>query len=171
MNKKILWLIVGIAAVLIIGIAIIYNVQPVTSLEEGRFNQQPATTTEDGLAGLPVETPEWGNPEAPMQSPPMEEKEIPKTAIKIGMSAAGISPKTFEVKAGQTVILSVSSEDQWTHVFKFKDETLSEIAVGLSPGETRVITFIAPKKTGDYEFFCDVPGHSIRGETGKMTVK
>ena len=171
MNKKTIWLLTGIAAILVIGIAIMYNAQPPVAPPGGDMGQQPATTTGDGLVGLPVETPIWGDPEAPMQSPPMEEEEIPKTAIKIGMSAEGISPETFEVQAGQTVILSITSEDQWTHVFKFENEDLSEVAVGLNPGETRTITFIAPKTTGEYEFFCDVPGHKARGETGKMIVK
>jgi len=168
MNKKTIWILTGIAVVLIIGIVVIYNIQP--AVGPGEVNQT-ATTIEDGLTGLPIQASEWENPEEPMQSPPMEEKEVPKEAIKVGMSAAGFSPETFEVKAGQTIILSVSSEDQWTHVFKFKDETLSDVAIGLNPGETRVITFIAPKKAGDYEFFCDVPGHEARGETGTMIVK
>jgi len=171
MNKKTIWLLTGIVAVLIIGIAVIYNIQPVTAPNGEGINQQPATTTGDGLAGLPIETPEWGNPEQPMQSPPMEDEEVPETAIKIGVSTTGFSPETFEVLAGQTVILSITSEDQWTHVFKFEDENLFKVAVGLNPGETRTITFIAPKTTGEYVFFCDVPGHKARGETGKMIVK
>ncbi len=168
MNKKTIWLLTGIVAVLIIGIVVIYNIQPVTA--PGEVNE-PTTTVGDGLAGLPIETPIWGDAEAPMQSPPMEEEEVPDEAIKVGMSAAGFSPKTFKVKSGQIIILSVSSEDEWTHVFKFKDETLSDVAIGLNPGETRTITFISPKKAGDYEYFCDVPGHEVRGETGTMIVK
>ena len=168
MNKKTTWLLIGIVALAIIGLVSYIVVQ--SPAVPGEVSQ-PGTTVGEGLAGLPVGTPEWLNPDKPMESPPVEENKIPKTAIKIGVSAAGFSPKTFEVKAGQTVILSVSSKDQWTHVFKFRDTSLSNIAVGVAPGETRMITFITPKKIGDYEFFCDVPGHTNRGEVGKMIVK
>lgn len=168
MSKKTIWLLIGIVVIAIIGI---YSYIVVQAPAVPGEVSQPGITVEEGLAELPAGTSEWLNPDKPMESPPTEENKIPKTAIKIGMSAAGISPKTFEVKAGQTVILSITSKDQWTHVFKFKDEILSEVAVGLSPGESRMITFIAPKKIGDYEFFCDIPGHSARGETGKMIVK
>jgi uncharacterized cupredoxin-like copper-binding protein len=36
--------------------------------------------------------------------------------------------------------------------------------------ETRAITFQAPEP-GEYEFYCDVPGHEARGEVGTMIVE
>lgn len=168
MNKKTTWLLIGIVVIAIIGIVSYIVVQ--SPAVPGEVSQ-PGATVGEGLAELPAGTPEWLNPDKPMESPPTEENKIPKTAIKIGVSAAGFSPKTFEVKTGQTVTLSITSKDQWTHVFKFRDTNLSNIAVGVAPGESRMITFIAPKKIGDYDFFCDVPGHSARGETGKMIVE
>jgi len=69
------------------------------------------------------------------------------------------------------VVLSITSGDEWTHVFKFEDESLKDAVVGVAPNETRVITFYAPDEPGEYEFHCDLPGHTARGETGKMIVK
>lgn len=106
-----------------------------------------------------------------MSSPPLEEKEVPKEAVELGVTAQGFSPTSLEVGKGKDVTLSVSSKDQWTHVFKFKDPLLAEVAVGIAPGETRAITFFAPSEKGEYEFFCDVPGHEGRGEKGVMIVK
>lgn len=132
--------------------------------------EEPIKGEEPGEA-LPV-GPEWQRPEEPMSSPPLEEEEIPKKAVKLVVTAQGFSPDRFEVKKGEEVTLSVTSGDQWTHVFKFKDPSLAAtVAVGVAPGETRAITFFAPSEKGEYEFFCDVPGHEGRGEKGVMIVK
>ena len=117
------------------------------------------------------QSPAWTDPENPSQSSPLEQADVPKEAIKISITEQGIVPANFEVKAGEEVILSVSSGDQWTHIFKFKDESLQEVAVGVGPEETRAITFLAPQKKGEYEYYCDVPGHEARGEKGTMIVQ
>ena len=109
-------------------------------------------------------------PSAPQQSNPISEEVLPEETIKIRISAEGISPDSFTVESGAVVIISVSSVDEQTHVFKFKDPALQAVAIGVGPGETRAITFNAPE-VGNYEFFCDVPGHGGRGEVGAMTVK
>jgi len=170
METKKVWIFIGIIIVIAIGIAVIFNVQSSIVPEEEEISQ-PGTIVEEGLAGLPVGSAEWENPKEPMQSPPLKDNEIPKTAIKIDISSAGFSPEVFRVKTGQKIILALTSKDESAHVFKFKDETLNNVAVGLNPGETRTIIFFAPKKTGNYEFFCDISGHSDRGEEGKMIVR
>ncbi|MBI4034261.1 MAG: cupredoxin domain-containing protein [Candidatus Brennerbacteria bacterium] len=112
-----------------------------------------------------------GSPEAPQQSNPVSEESLPEETVKLKISASGIAPASFNVKAGSAVVLSVTSVDDQTHVFKFKDPSLQAVAIGVGPGETRAITFNAPKGAGDYDFFCDVPGHEARGERGVMTVR
>ena len=117
------------------------------------------------------EIPSWQEPEEPEESAPMEEHEVPEEAFKITMTAEGISPSGFEVDKGVKVVLSITSGDSWTHVFKFEDESLKDAIVGVAPNETRVITFYAPDEAGEYEFHCDLPGHAARGEVGEMIVK
>ena len=107
------------------------------------------------------------NPWSPNQTPPLSE--IPPGVIQIGVSASGFNPNEFRVVSGYVVSLTVTSLDEWTHVFKFEDSTLSGVAIGLSSGETRGISFIAPAP-GDYTFYCSVPGHRERGEIGVMHV-
>ncbi len=110
-------------------------------------------------------------PEAPQQSNPIASpKDLPPQTIKISVSAAGFSPSSFTAKPGAPVTLAVTSADTQTHVFMFDDASLSAVAVGIGPGETRAITFNAPK-SGEYTFRCDVPGHKARGEVGKMRVQ
>lgn len=111
------------------------------------------------------------SPSAPQQTAPIAKAQVPSTAIKLDVSAAGFAPNSFSVKAGAPVTFSVSSADGLTHVFMFDDNALAAVAIGIGPSETRAITFNAPTKAGEYTFRCDVPGHSGRGETGKMIVK
>jgi len=132
---------------------------------------EEASASENGQTSTEPETPKWQEPEEPEASAPMEESEIPEEALKITMTAEGISPSSFEVEKGAKVVLSITSGDSWTHVFKFEDEGLKDAVVGVAPNETRVITFYAPDEPGEYEFHCDLPGHAARGETGKMIVK
>lgn len=121
--------------------------------------------------GKPVKTDvQPGSPEAPQQTAPVAVEQLPENTIKLGASAEGFKPNTFEVKPGQLVNLSLTSTDGITHVFFFDDPSLSAVAIGVGPNETRAITFNAPK-AGEYSFRCDVPGHAARGEVGKMIVK
>ncbi len=121
--------------------------------------------------GKPVKTNvQPGSPEAPQQTAPVAVEKLPSNTIKLGASAEGFKPNTFEVKAGQLTTLSLTSTDGITHVFMFDEPSLSAVAIGVGPSETRAITFNAPK-AGEYAFRCDVPGHAGRGETGKMIVK
>lgn len=111
------------------------------------------------------------SPEAPRQTPPVAKEELPASTIKLDVNAAGWSPAEFTVKAGAPTTLAISSVDDFTHVFMFNDPSLSAVAVGVSPRETRAITFNAPSTPGEYPFVCDVPGHAGRGEVGKMIVE
>ena len=121
-------------------------------------------------AGEPVDnTALPGSPDAPKQSRSLSEGEVPEKAIKLTVSASGFVPNEFNVKSGDVVTLSVTSADR-THVFKFDDASLQGVAIGVAGNETRAITFKAPV-AGDYTFYCDVPGHRGRGETGVMHVK
>ena len=110
------------------------------------------------------------SPEAPQQSDPISEADLPASAVKIAMTRdGGFSPSSFSVSPGQAVTLSATSEDAYTHVFAFRDAELSAVAIGVGPGETRAITFNAPTTEGSYEFYCNVPGHSA--EVGTMIVE
>ena len=166
-----------IVAVVVIGVFLLLNYEKIPSGSETVPN-----TSIEGQGQIPVSgegeeevtpsIPEWQNPEKPSQSAPMStDGDVPSGTVKMTVTASGFDPSSFEVKAGKEVSLSITSGDQWTHIFKFKDGGLSDIAVGIGPGITRVITFYAPEQKGSYEYYCDVPGHEARGEKGEMIVK
>jgi plastocyanin len=185
-NKKTVgWVIGGV----VLGVVVIYfvvtggiNLSSTPSFEGEETPQgtvvAPGTSAISGSgqvvtpSGAPVrQDVEPGSPEAPQQSAPLSESEIPSQAVKLEMSAAGFSPSQFTVDAGDPVVLSITSADDQTHVFYFDDPELQAVAVGVGPGETRVISFNVPSARGEYGFHCDVPGHAARGEVGVMVVE
>jgi plastocyanin len=113
---------------------------------------------------------EPGSPDAPQQTGPVDVEALPENTVKLGISAEGFNPAELRMPANSAVTMSVSSTDDYTHIFKFKDDALKAVAVGIAPGETRAITFQTPGP-GEYEFYCDVPGHEGRGEAGIMIVE
>jgi plastocyanin len=113
---------------------------------------------------------EPGSPDAPQQTAPIEEEALPEETVRVNVSATGFSPAEIRVSANSAVTMSVTATDDNTHIFKFKDDSLKAVAVGIAPMETRAITFQAPEP-GEYEFYCDVPGHEGRGEVGTMIVE
>lgn len=110
-------------------------------------------------------------PTAPQQTGPITKEQVSGNAIKIDVSAAGYAPNSFTVKKGVAVTLALSSTDQWVHMLKFEAPELQAVGTSVSAGTTRAITFQAPTTAGEYKFFCDIPGHVSRGETGVMIVQ
>ncbi len=110
--------------------------------------------------------------EAPQQTGPINKNTLSAKVVKIDISLEkGMVPAEFTVAKGAPISIAISSVDKWTHIFKFEDPSLSAVAIGVSPGETRAMTFNAPTKAGEYKFYCDLPSHASRGEVGKMIVK
>ena len=193
-NKKniIVYTIVAVVVVAVVVYALMSGVGTKSTVEQGAVGEKTdqGTVTEKGIVAAPgtspiststgeVVTPEGkvtkndtipGTPEAPQQSNPVSPEALPSAAIKLEVSGSGYSPNQFTVKAGAPVTLSVTATDNQTHIFMFDDPSLSAVAIGVAPKETRAITFNAPTKKGEYSFKCDVPGHAGRGETGKMIV-
>lgn len=184
-NKTIVWVVVGVVVAAIVIYFAVSGGLPAPTTQQPTGTQTPegmvaVTGTSPVASSGEVIAPSGikadntsvpGSQSAPQQSAPITATEVPPTAIKLSISAAGFVPSTFTVKAGAAVTLSLTGTDQQTHVLRFDDPSLNAVAIGIGPGQTRVITFNAPSKSGDYAFHCDVPGHEARGETGKMTVQ
>lgn len=188
MEKKQLyiWIGTGILAALIIGVVLAFTIKsPVSGTVTPRETKTDAGTvlatgtsaiSDNGIVvneqGVPVKNDAApGTPDGPRGSAPMKKDEVSNKAIKIDMAEKGFSPAQIEVKAGQPLSVALTSVDAKTHFFVFDDPSLSAVTLAIGPGETRVITFNAPSKTGDYKFRCDTPGHTQTGEIGTMSVK
>ena len=115
---------------------------------------------------------EQTSPLAPSESGPVKKEDLAADVIKLEVSAAGFSPSEFTVKPGAAVSVSITATDV-AHSLAFDDPSLSAIGIGVYAGNdnTRVISFNAPTKAGEYTFYCNVGNHRSRGESGKMIVK
>lgn len=189
MDKKRI-ILISSAAVILFGAVII-----TTLVKKGGIESKPQTSAPQSLApgsslvsekgkvlttsGEEVKTDVSPNsPLAPRQSAPLSGADVQKAeqsgiskTVKLVMSLGSISPAAFEVKKGEIVTLIVAGGDDRAHILNFTDPSLKAVSIGLNGKETRLIIFPAPNKTGEYSFYCDVPGHKNRGETGKMIVR
>lgn len=105
--------------------------------------------------------------EAPRLTPPINEKDLAPSAIKLKATSAGFSPSEFTVKSGAPVTISLTSEGVDSRLV-FTDPNLKALEIPVPMGYTMAKTFNAPAP-GTYEFYQDIPGRSE--ETGKMIVQ
>ena len=192
-NKTYIWIAIGVIAAAVVLVIVFSRVDPKSSDSlnvPGNTDGTTGINTQNKvlealpgiskIAGNEVIT-ESGKPavndvapgatDAPKQSVPINETNIPASAIKISASLLkGFSPSTFEVRSGSVVTLSLTSEDSESYTFTFEDSALSAVTIGIGPGQTRVTNFKAPT-AGAYDFRSAVPGHAAKGLVGKMVVK
>lgn len=185
-NKNIVWIVIGIlAAVGVIYFLVTTDLSKLTQSSQPQENSGkvgevlvPGTSAVSdkgevlGANGQVAKNDaEWGTSGAPQQSGPLDVSSLTNDTVKLGIVAGSFAPNNFKVKAGKAVIISLTSNDDFTHSFHFSDASLKALAIGVGPHETRAITFNAPDKKGSYQFFCDLPGHRDRGEVGTMIVE
>ncbi len=75
-------------------------------------------------------------------------------------------PKELQIPAGKDVTLVLPNAGAAPHNFAIDALNISQ---DQAPGETHEITVNAP--AGDYEFYCNVPGHKEAGMVGTLTAK
>lgn len=122
-------------------------------------------------AGKPVQIDVMPNdPEAP-KAVVVDKNKLSAETVKVEVGEGSFQPASFKVTAGAPVSLAFISTDKKVHVITFSDSALAALAFAVPAGQTKAMTFNAPKEPGDYEFHCDVPGHRAAGEVGIMTVK
>jgi heme/copper-type cytochrome/quinol oxidase subunit 2 len=95
--------------------------------------------------------------------------QLPEEVIRLEIFDNSITPSSFKVRASSSVSLAVTSADNKVHSFLFNNAIVGAIAMGLDGGQTKAVTFTAPKP-GKYYFQCGIPGHASKGEAGVMEV-
>jgi len=184
-KKNILWIVIGV--VVVAGVIYLAMTADFSAISQKSGQQNASEVGETLVPGTSAvskdgkvlgtdgqvaqNNAEWGTSGAPQQSGPVDVKSLPNDTVVVNVSASGFSPNSFKTKSGKAVVLSLTSKDTYTHSFHFADQNLKAVAIGVGPGETRAITFNAPTQKGQYQFFCDLPGHKERGETGMMIVE
>ncbi len=115
---------------------------------------------------------EVGESDAPRQSSWLEDEEdLPDSVIRMNITEDSIDPAEFTVSPNQAVAIAVKAAGGATEIFRFDDPSLKGVAVGVSTGKTRVITFNAPSEPGEYTYYSDIANHRARGAEGVMIVE
>jgi heme/copper-type cytochrome/quinol oxidase subunit 2 len=182
-NKKKVFLLIVIIVLVVLGLIFLAasckkSAKQVKQTSSELTTSAPETSNSQPVKPKIIKTPlgEFNaeKPEKTMPLPPEKVEEVSKKeeVIKITISPSGFSPNEFTVEADKTVSLLIKAEGS-DYTLKFRDPEMANIIVGLSLGETRGISFIAPTKKGDYVFIRERPG--FEGEpnpaTGVMHVR
>ncbi len=114
---------------------------------------------------------ESGTVNAPQVSIPVDPGKLPDVVTRIVIEDFKISPNEIIVNPGQIVSLAIVVTGKKMEIFKFEDESLQGVSMGVGSEQTRVITFRAPIKSGEYTFFSDMKSRRIQGIEGKLIVK
>lgn len=85
--------------------------------------------------------------------------------VKIDAYSMGFDPTVLVVKKGTKVVIDVTNKDI-VHSFDIDEFNVHQVIKG---GETTRITF-TPNKTGEFQFYCIIPGHTEAGMKGILRV-
>jgi len=125
--------------------------------------------TRDGSAKAEENT-RAGDANAILQSCGVDPAKLPASTIRLSVSPTAITPAQFSVRPGQAISLAITADGS-LEIFSFADPALSAVRAGVQAGETCVLVFNAPAKTGEYVYFSSFLNHRAGGSVGKMIVK
>lgn len=76
------------------------------------------------------------------------------------------NPDRIEVKAGQEVTLELDNVDSIIHNMELQEFDINQ---DVEAGEKATVTF-TPNEPGEYQFICNIPGHTEGGMVGTLVV-
>lgn len=114
--------------------------------------------------GYPTFSPQVQAAAAPAAPAPTQAAGAPPVVASIASHDIYFEPKTFTVPADKAVTVTLPNQGASPHNFSI--DALS-ISVDEQPGQTYSTEINAP--AGDYEYYCNVPGHKEAGMVGTMT--
>ena len=97
---------------------------------------------------------------------PKEIYKITNEVVEMKAFSMGFTPQILFVDVGNTVDLNISNLDI-IHAFDIDKFNVHRI---ISGGKTSRVAF-TPNMTGEYEFYCSIPGHREAGMRGKLIVE
>jgi plastocyanin len=78
------------------------------------------------------------------------------------------NPDTITVSAGQEVTIDLENVGVIPHTFTVDE---AGVDVELAGRERETFTFTAPAEPGEYEIYCDIPGHKQAGMVATLVVE
>ncbi len=122
-------------------------------------------TVEEGAGGAATPPAASGGEATPAPAASAGEAPAADSPV-ITMHDIYFDPTEFTIPANTPVKVSLPNEGAAVHDFSI--DALG-IAVTVNPGETGEVEINAP--AGEYEFYCNIPGHKEAGMVGKLTVQ
>ena len=90
------------------------------------------------------------------------------TYLGVGGDIDGISDPVLKVPSGSSVQITLIDGEGAEHDIVIPAFGVKSTHV-VGPGTKTTVSFSADK-AGDFEYFCDLPGHKAAGMVGKLTV-
>ena len=90
----------------------------------------------------------------------------PVTEIDLSLVDTFFEPEELTIPADTDVTVHLSNDGASTHSFTVDNLGIHE---EVAPGETTDVVINAPP--GEYEFYCDIPGHAAAGMVGTLIVQ
>lgn len=97
-----------------------------------------------------------------------EARVIDVTLIEKADGTFAIEPAEVSVAKGEKVRFQVRNGGKSDHEFESDDAHIEEVLV--PPGKTRSVSW-TPKDAGDFEIYCDLPGHKAGGMLMRAVVR
>ena len=119
---------------------------------------------EGGGAAAPAET---TPATAPVEASPAASPVAPVTTIDIELLDIKFSVTEMTVPANSEITVNLTNKGAATHNFSI--DALGVDSGDVAAGESKTLTFNSGA-AGEYEFYCNVPGHKDVGMVGKLTV-
>jgi uncharacterized cupredoxin-like copper-binding protein len=127
----------------------------------------PTATPSDACASPVPATPTAGTPTATASAPAATPEACPSAAaVTIELVDIAFKPKEATLPTGGPATLTIHNNGLALHNFSID---ALDISVDLGPGESETVTIDAP--AGDYDYYCNIPGHAQAGMVGVLHVK
>lgn len=131
--------------------------QFIAYFREGPQTPEPGATCQGGLVEVRIDS-----------ATPGSGFIVADGIVEIVISSTDIAFDPYEVTVPVSYVLSIDLPNTGTVMHNFTVDELG-VNIDINPGETEVVGFtnVPP---GEYEFYCNVPGHREAGMVGTITV-
>lgn len=106
-------------------------------------------------------------PDKPEYEPPPSYPYETGDVVEVAMTAENMkfTPNIIEAKMGDKVRITITAKDV-QHTFTLP---IFGINKDIPAGQTVVIEFLADKQ-GEFTFYCNIQGHTLKGMTGRINI-
>jgi uncharacterized cupredoxin-like copper-binding protein len=127
----------------------------------------PTATPSTACASPVPATPTMGTPTMTASTPAATPEACAPApaAVTIELVDIAFKPKEATLPAGGPATLTIQNNGLALHNFSID---ALDISVDLGPGESQTVTIDTP--AGDYDYYCNIPGHAQAGMVGVLHI-